>query len=240
MVLQAAACAVLLCAGCSEQPANEASRLAAIEAKTSSENLTARVDAENTGRAQQHAELLGAVDRAKGEAIPSRASALAQGDPLKEKSDHVEVRVWACSLAEADRDSAMVAEMTGRQLLLLARGASVTVGAGGLKINSTVAIPGVRVTENKHTGAYTVVQLDASMEILQPADMQRIQSESFTAPLQEIVASISQSVEDGIQRHRKSHPTASNGFVILRKMELLAGQNAPECRYQLDVYAGEQ
>jgi len=244
MVLQAAACAVLLCAGCSEQPANEASRLAAIEAKTSSENLTARVDAENTGRAQQHAELLGAVDRAKGEAIPSRASALAQGDPLKEKSDHVEVRVWACSLAEADRDSAMVAEMTGRQLLLLARGASVTVGAGGLKINSTATIPGVRVTEKKQTGAYTVVQLDADVRVEVPPWAKQggcsRYAASNTVVLSEIIAAVSQSVEEAMKRHQEAHGAATDGLVVLRKMQLVPNTDPPQCRYEIDVYAPGQ
>lgn len=234
-----AAFAVLIVAGCSEQPATEASRHAAIEAKSSSEKLAAQVGAENTRRAQQHAELLATVERAKGEAFPSRVPELAQGDSFEEKSNHVAVRVWACSCAEADRQSAVVAEMTGRQLLLLARGASVAVGDGGLRINSTATIPGVRVTEKKQTGGYTVVQLDASMKILEPTGMQRLQSESFTVPLHEVIASISQSVEDSIHRHRETHPAATNGFLILRKMELLPGKHTPECRYQLDVYAGE-
>jgi hypothetical protein len=43
-----------------------------------------------------------------------------------------------------------------------------------------------------------------------------------------------------IHRQQETHPEATNGFVILRKMELLPSKFAPKCRYQLDVYAGEQ
>jgi hypothetical protein len=241
MVLKAMACAVLLCAGCSEHLANDASRLAAIEAKRSSENLAARVDAENTRRDQQHAALLAEVERAKGESLPSRVSELAQGGLLKEKSNHVEVRVWACSLAGAGRESAMLADMTGRQLLLLARGASVTVGGLGLKINSTATIPGVRVTEMKRTGAYTVVQLDADLRVEAPPWTKEGECSRYatsnTVALIEIVAALSQSVEEAMKRHQEAHGAATNGYVILRKMQLVPNTDSPQCRYELDVYA---
>lgn len=239
MASKVAVFAVSIFAGCSGHPANEASRLPAIEANARSENLAGQLETENTRRAQQHAALLAASERAKGESLASRVPALTQHDPLQDTSSLVEVRVWACSALDPDRQSTMVAEMTGRQLLLLARGASVTAGQDGLKINSAASIPGVRVTETEQTGAYTVVQLDASMRIPEPLPMPRIQSESFVAPLHDIIASISQNVEDCMDRHRETHPTVTNGFVILRKMELLSGKRAPECRYQLDVYAAE-
>lgn len=236
--------AVVLFAGCSNQPANETSRLAATEAKTSSENLAARVDAENTRRAQQHAGLLAAVEMAKGEALPSRVSELAQGDPLKEKSNHVEVRVWGCSSAEADRESAMMAEMTGRQLLLLARGAPVTVGGGALKINSAATIPGVRVTERKQTGAYTVVQMDADVRVEAPAWTKEggcsRYAASNTVVLSEIITAVSQSVAEAIKRHQEAHGSTTNGYFILRKMQLVPNTDPPQCRYELDVYAPEQ
>jgi hypothetical protein len=244
MVLMLAACAVLLCAGCTEQPANEASRLAAIEAKTSSENLAARVDGENTRRAQQHAELLAAVERAKSEPLPSRVPELAQGDPLKDKSSHAEVRVWACSLAEPDRQSAMMAEMTVRQLLLLARGASVTVGGDGLKINSAATIPGVRVTEKEQTGAYTLVQLDADVRVEAPPWAKQggcsRYAVSNTVVLSGIITAVSQSVEEAMKRHQEAHGAATDGFVVLRKMQLVPKTDPPQCRYEVDVYAPGQ
>ncbi len=231
--------ASLIFAGCTGRPANEASQIAATEANPSSESLTAQLEAENTRRAHQHAELLSAVQRAKGEGLPPRVPELAQGAAMRKTPNRVEVRVWACSPAGVDRESASMAEMTGRQLLLLARGASVTVGEGGLKINSKATIPGVRVTEKRQTGAYTVVQLDASMDILVPSGMQQIQAASFTGSLYEIIATISQNVEDRMHRHRETHPPATNGFVILRKMELLSAKATPKCRYQLEIYAAE-
>jgi len=244
MALKAVACAVLLCAGCSEQPANEASRLAAIEANTSSENLAARVDAENTKRAQQHAELLAAGERAKSEALPSRVPELVQGDPLKDRSSYAEVRVWACSHAETGRESAMMAEMTGRQLLLLARGASVTVGGGGLRINSAATIPGVRVTEKKQTGAYTVVQLDADLKVDAPPWTKEggcsRYAVSNTVVLSEIITAVSQSVEEAMKRHQEAHGAATDGFVVLRKMQLVPNTDPPQCRYEIDVYAPGQ
>jgi len=231
--------ASLIFAGCSGRPANQASRIAATEANLISESLTAQLEAENTRRAHQHVEFLSAVQRAKGEGLPPRVPELAQGAAMRKTPNRVAVRVWACSPAGVDRESASMAEMTGRQLLLLARGASLTVGGGRLNMSASASIPGVRVTEKKQTGAYTVVQLDASVGILVPSGMQKIQAASFTGSLYEIIATISQSVEDSIRRHRETHPTATNGFVILRKMELLSAKSTPKCRYQLEIYADE-
>lgn len=123
------------------------------------------------------------LDSPKRETLPFRVPQLARGDPLNRKSNPVALRIGACSPVKADRESAVImAEMTGRQLLLLACEAPATVSTRGLRINSAATIPGVRVTEKRQTGAYALVQLDASIEVEEPAGMQRIRSESFTPP----------------------------------------------------------
>ena len=94
MCFKVAVFAVLIFAGCSGRTTNEASQLASIEAKTSSEILATQSEAENTRRAQQNAGLRAALENAKGEDLPARVPELAQGNTLMEKSDHIEVRVW--------------------------------------------------------------------------------------------------------------------------------------------------
>lgn len=197
------------------------------------------VESENHRVSELQVQLLAGIEKAKNETTESRVQSLIRDAGHQDAAAYTSVRVYGCSSGQDEEHPRTAAEMIGRQLLLFARGAEVTLSGGSLKINSKATISGVRVAELKAAGGYTVVQLDANLGVVENtiASDKRLQTSiSKTAALSSIIQSISQNVADVMSRNDKVNADHVNGFVILKKMELASNGNPPQCRYELEIY----
>jgi len=233
----------LIAAGCTRRPAADAVAKAAAQAEVMMTAQSEMVDNAIRKASESHAQILEQIEKAKSESAEARVKGLIHDDGLQNEATYTSTRVYGCSTAQDKEEARTVAEMIGRQLLLFASGAEVTLTDGSLKIRSKATTSGVRVAESKAAGSYTIVQLDASMEVVAPtaaSDKRLKTSISKIVDLSNIIQSISQNVAKAMSCNDSVNADPVNGFVILKKMELLPKGNPPQCRYELDVYSNDK
>jgi hypothetical protein len=146
-----------------------------------------------------------------------------------------------------DRES--VADLSGRQLLLMAAGAEVRWESGKLGINSSGVIRGVTVSVEEDRDDYRIVKVTASVPEIDraqfPADPKKTVTITKTTALRSVVQSITEAVGEFIGPVRPAQAQGATpapgrgaiamGRVVLTKMALVPGKSPPDCTYIIQV-----
>lgn len=161
-----------------------------------------------------------------------------------DSTDDVQVWGYAASKDGEARGSARIilqrsAEAAAQQMLTLAAGVHVSLGANGLDMKGG-SVVSMSVQEVRSTNGYYLVRASGPVQARVPAGMVFLKTEKGVASLVKLqftyeVLSASKRVLTSQSAADKSN---AGGFLVLRKMELVAGAEPPKCLYEVDVYAG--
>jgi len=149
----------------------------------------------------------------------------------------VSVFGWA---DKKNEDSEEQAKMSAKQCLMLAQGAEITIGNDGLSLKKkNTHFIGLKYSTIKQLNDYAIIELTANLPIELPIDCKHLGKVGKSSPFNVFFISVAESAQTVLQEKTKNGMTIKSSFLILRKMELVAGKEPPECRYELDVYAKE-
>ncbi len=134
----------------------------------------------------------------------------------------------------------MSARASAQQMLTLAAGVSVKNGGSGLDVSGGSMVSMV-VRNTQTTASNCLVQASGPVIASVPEGMKKIKTISGAAPLakSKFMHELLKSAKTIFSEIKTNDSANTDGFMILRKMELIEGKEPPECRYELDVYAKE-
>ncbi|MEI6704219.1 MAG: hypothetical protein WCL71_11900 [Deltaproteobacteria bacterium] len=157
------------------------------------------------------------------------------------------VRVWgyaASKTGEAGGSARMIlqrsAEADAQQMLSLVAGVHVSLGAKGLDVKGG-SVVSMSVKEIRSTNGYYLVNASGPVHARVPEGMVLLKTEKGVASLAKM--QFTYEVLSAAKRVLKGQSTGdkfgADGFLVLRKMELVVGVEPPKCSYEVDVYEKE-
>ena len=171
--------------------------------------------------------------------------ASAQAQSIITEGDKSIFRVWG--YAETSNGAArgaernfleMSARASAQQMLTLAAGVSVKNSDSGLDLSGGSMVS-MAVRNTQTTASNCLVEASGPIIATVPDGMKKIKTISGAAPLakSKLMHELLKSAKTVFSEIKTNDSANTAGFMVLRKMELVAGKEPPECSYELDLYA---
>ncbi|MEI7937758.1 MAG: hypothetical protein WCK27_13805 [Verrucomicrobiota bacterium] len=133
------------------------------------------------------------------------------------------------------------ARADAQQMLTLAAGVAFEAGEKGTRFSGGSMVSMV-VLEIRNTPTNCLVQAEGPIRPVIPNGMRNLKTVTGVAPLanSKFAYELLSVAKRGLDEAKTGESDKRTGFLILRKMELVADEEPPQCRYEVDVYAPGQ
>jgi len=161
------------------------------------------------------------------------------------KEPHFKVWGYAESKNEEARGAGrnfleMSARASAQHMLTLAAGVSIRGTETGMDVKGG-SIVSMIVISMLTTSSSCLVQASGSVNPAVPNEMKKLKTVSGTATLakSKFMHELLKSAKTALREIKTNDSINVAGFIVLRKMELVAAKETPACHYELDIYFKE-
>ena len=172
----------------------------------------------------------------------------AQSQNINSQDGRVFFKVWGYAApkgGEAHGAGRNILEASARadaqQMLTLAAGVAFEASEKGARFNGGSMVSMV-VREIRTTPTNCLVQAEGPVRPAIPNGMRKLKTVTGVAPLanSKFAYELLNAAKKVLDEAKTGESDRRTGFLTLRKMELVADEESPQCRYEIDVYAPGQ